>query len=51
MNGYIELYYLLQEPHDSKTNLLGNNNMPVYYASYKFTNDILYEFEFGFEYP
>jgi hypothetical protein len=51
MNGYIELYYRLEMPKDSKTKLLENNNMPIYYASYKLSNDRLYEFEFGFEYP
>lgn len=51
MDGYIELYYRLEMPKDSKTKLLENNNMPIYYASYKLSNDSLYNFEFGFEYP
>jgi hypothetical protein len=49
--NYIELYYLLQEPQDSKTRLLERQNMPIYYASYKFWNNQLRKFEFGFEYP
>ena len=51
VNGYIELYYRLEAPKDSKTKLLASNNMPIYYASYKLSNNRLYEFEFGFEYP
>lgn len=48
---YIELYYTLQTPNDSKTKILTTNNMPVYYASYKLWNDKLKKFEFGFERP
>jgi hypothetical protein len=49
--NYIELYYKLESPNDSKTKILGSNNMPVYYASYKLRKDRLEKFEFGFEYP
>lgn len=49
--NYIELYYLIEAPKDSKSNILKNNNMPKYFASYKLRNDRLEEFEFGFEYP
>lgn len=49
--GYIELYYRLETPDDSQTKILENNNMPIYYASYKFWKDQLGKFEFGFEYP
>jgi hypothetical protein len=49
--GYIELYYRLETPNDSKTKILDNNNMPIYYASYKLRKDRLEKFEFGFEYP
>ena len=49
--GYIELYYRLETPNDSKTRILESNNMPVYYASYKLWNNRLKKFEFGFEYP
>jgi len=49
--GYIELYYRLETPNDSKTKILESNNMPIYYASYKLWNDRLKKFEFGFEYP
>jgi hypothetical protein len=47
----IELYYRLETPHDSKTKILESNNMPIYYASYRFWKDKLSSFEFGFEYP
>ncbi|MBO2009582.1 hypothetical protein [Hymenobacter negativus] len=49
--GYIELYYRIESPKDSRTKLLGRNSMPIYYASYKLWNDKLGKFEFGFEYP
>jgi len=49
--GYIELYYRLETPNDSKTKILESNNMPIYYASYKLWKDKLEKFEFGFEYP
>lgn len=49
--NYIELYYLIEQPKDSKSKILKKNNMPVYFASYKFWNDRLEKFEFGFEYP
>jgi hypothetical protein len=48
---YIELYYRLETPNDSKTKILESNNMPIYYASYKLWKDRLEKFEFGFEYP
>lgn len=47
----IKIYYRIESPKDSKTKLLQRNNMPVYYASYKFWDDLLQEYEFGFEYP
>ena len=47
----IELNYRLEFPNDSKTKLLTSNNMPIYYATYKLTNDKLEHIEFGFEYP
>jgi hypothetical protein len=47
----IKLNYRIENPNDSSTKLLENNNMPVYYAWYKFRNDKLDSFEFGFEYP
>lgn len=49
--SYIELYYRLETPKDSKTKILESNNMPIYYASYKLWKDRLEKFEFGFEYP
>ncbi len=49
--NYIELYYKIETPNDSKTKILKTNNMPIYYASYKLWNDKLQQFEFGFEYP
>lgn len=49
--GFIELYYRLELPCDSKTGLLARTNMPVYYASYKLRRNRLEKFEFGFEYP
>lgn len=48
---FVELYYRLQTPNDSKTKILENHNMPIYYASYKLWKDRLEKFEFGFEYP
>ncbi|MEG1592096.1 hypothetical protein [Chryseobacterium sp.] len=48
---YIELYYVIEQPKDSKSKILENNNMPKYFASYKLWNDRLEQFEFGFEYP
>jgi hypothetical protein len=50
-DDYIELYYMIELPKDSKTKLLQNNNMPLYYASYKILRGKLAAFEFGFEYP
>lgn len=47
----ISLYYRLELPRDSKTKLLRNNNMPVYYAIYSLKKDKLESIEFGFEYP
>lgn len=49
--GYIELYYVIEQPKDSKSKILKNNNMPIYFASYKLWNERLEQFEFGFEYP
>jgi hypothetical protein len=47
----ISLNYRLELPNDSKTKLLKNNNMPIYYAIYRLTNNKLKNIEFGFEYP
>lgn len=47
----ITLHYRLEHPNDSKTKLLSNNNMPIYYAVYQLTHDQLVRIEFGFEYP
>ena len=49
MEEYIELYYRLETPLDSYTNLLKTNSMQIYYASYKIWKDNLWKFEFGFE--
>ena len=49
--NYIELYYIIEQPKDSKSKILKSNNMPKFFASYKLRNDRLEEFEFGFEYP
>ena len=43
--------YRLEDPNDSKTKLLERQNMPIYYATYKFKSDKLIDYEFGFEYP
>ena len=45
------LNYRLESPQDSRTKLLERQNMPIYYATYKFKSDKLVAFEFGFEYP
>lgn len=50
-DNYTEIYYRIEQPNDSETELLIKHNMPVYYASYKFLNNKLFEFEFGLEYP
>jgi len=50
-NNSIELNYRIENPNDSKTKLLTNNNMPIYYATYRLKNDKLEKIEFGFEYP
>lgn len=50
-SNYIEIYYRIETPKDSKKKLLENNNMPIYYSSYKLWNDKLEKYEFGFEYP
>lgn len=47
----MELYYRIEAPQDTKTHLLSNHNMPIYYALYKIRKGILEGFEFGFEYP
>ena len=47
----IELYYRIETPNDSKTKILKRNNMPIYFATYRFCKDKLSSFEFGFEYP
>jgi len=49
--NHIELYYRLEQPQDSRTQLLRRHNMPIYYASYHFRNDKLKKMKFGFEYP
>lgn len=48
---HVELYFRIEQPNDSETKILEKFNMPVYYASYKFLNNKLIEFVFGFEYP
>ena len=48
---YTELYYEIQTPNDTKTKYLERQNMPTYFASYKFCYNKLVKFEFGFEYP
>jgi hypothetical protein len=50
-NNSVTINYRLEAPKDSKTKLLERQNMPIYYATYKFKSDKLVEFEFGFEYP
>jgi hypothetical protein len=47
----IILSYSIKLPTDSKTNLLQTNNIPIYYAYYRLTDDKLNNIEFGFEYP
>lgn len=47
----IVLNYRIESSNDSMTKLLKNNNMPIYYATYKLINDKLVKIEFGFEYP
>ena len=47
----ITLSFRLELPADSKTGFLKRQNMPVYYADYKFVDNKLSAFEFGFEYP
>ena len=49
-NSFI-INYRLEDPNDSKTKLLERQNMPIYYATYKFKGDKLIEYDFGFEYP
>ena len=49
--NYIEIYYRIESPKDSKTRLLQKNNIPTYYALYGFSENLLKGFEFGFEYP
>jgi hypothetical protein len=49
--GSMELYYRIEAPQDTKTYLLANHRMPVYYASYKIRNGKVEKLEFGFEYP
>jgi len=46
-----ELHYAISSPDDSKTKLLKHQNMPSYYADYRFKNNKLVNFEFGFDYP
>lgn len=43
--------YRIEDPQDSRTKLLERQNMPIYYAIYKFRKDKLVRYEFGFEYP
>ena len=47
----ISINYRLESPQDSRTKILERQNMPIYYATYKFSNNKLVEYEFGFEYP
>jgi hypothetical protein len=46
---YIEIYYRIENPKDSKTKILETHNMPVYYAKYGFSKDLLKYYAFGFE--
>ncbi len=48
---YLELYYIIALLKDSKSEVLRQYNMPTYFASYKFWDNKLETFEFGFEYP
>lgn len=48
---FIELYYRIENPKDSRTRILERHNMPIYYATYSFWKNELRYFEFGFEYP
>lgn len=48
---YIELYYRLEVGDDTLSQVLVSRNAPIYYGSYKFSNNHLREFEFGFQYP
>jgi hypothetical protein len=48
---FVSLYYRIEMPKDSKSKLLQTNNMPIYYATYGFSNDKLEGYEFGFENP
>ena len=47
----ITINYRLENPQDSRTNLLRRQKMPIYYGTYKFYRGKLEDFEFGFEYP
>lgn len=48
---FIEIYYRIEAPKDSKTKILRRHDMPIYYATYSFWKNELRYFEFGFEYP
>ena len=45
-DNYTELFYRIETPNDSSTKLLEKHNTPVYYASYKFI-DNLCSFDFN----
>ena len=45
--NYVELYYLIERPQDSRTGLLKRQNMYMYFASYQFRNNKLETIEFG----
>jgi hypothetical protein len=49
--NFLEILYKIENPNDSRTKILEKNNMPSYYAIYGFSNNLLKNFEFGFEYP
>lgn len=48
-NETITFHYRIKDYQNSE--FLKIYNMPIYYADYKFKNDYLIEFRFGFEYP
>ena len=49
-NG-IQLYYYFETHPNSKENILPENNLPAYSATYTFWKNKLVAFQFGFEYP
>lgn len=47
----VAICYRISLPDDSKTKLLTNHNMPVYFATYRLINNRVKSIHFGFEYP